>query len=299
MLLILLPALSSPACGQEAPGELPPTYADVAYGPHDRNVLDCWLADSAGPAPLAIYIHGGGFRSGNKASIVGRERSRKMVQALLDAGISVAAIHYRLVTQAPLPAAHHDGRRALQFLRSKAAEWNIDRSRIGAWGGSAGAQICTYLAFHDEMADPGNSDPVARESTRLACVVTSGGQTTMDRSWWLRWVPGYDEPHRDFYQDFGVTTEADYLDAVQDVSALSLVSADDPPIFMSYGMAPDDPVPEERAQGWKVHHVVFGVKLKEKMDALGVEAVLRHPGVEPSYGSATPFLIRKLRPGGK
>ncbi len=269
-----------------------PTHRNVAYGPHERNVLDLWLAKSAAPTPLVVYIHGGGFRGGSKQSL-----NAGTLRELLDAGISVAALHYRLIAQKRLPAAHHDCRRALQFLRSKANQWNLDKTRVGAFGGSAGAQLCMYLAFHDEMADPKSSHPLRRESTRLTCVATSGGQTTMDFRWWQKWIPGYEKPHRDPFEMFDAKTEAEILEIVRESSALSLITADDPPIHMSYGMSPKDPVPTDarKSQGWKVHHVMFGVKLKEKMHALGIEADLKHPGGSSTYASVAHFFKAKLR----
>jgi hypothetical protein len=132
-----------------------------------------------------------------------------MLRELLDAKISVAALNYRLIDQAKLPAAHYDCRRALQFLRSKSEEWRLDKTRFGAFGGSAGAQLCMYLAFHDEMAKPDSDDPVERESTRLTCVVTNGGQTTMDVDWWKKHIPGYTAPHRDFLDVFGAKTQSE------------------------------------------------------------------------------------------
>ncbi|HTI51122.1 MAG TPA: hypothetical protein VL475_09225, partial [Planctomycetaceae bacterium] len=51
------------AAGPEKPA---PTQMNVRYGPHERNVLDFWQAASEKPAPLAISIHGGGFREGSK-----------------------------------------------------------------------------------------------------------------------------------------------------------------------------------------------------------------------------------------
>ena len=69
----------------------------------------------------------------------------------------------------PVQAPMHDTARALQFLRSMAAEWRIDTTRIGAAGGSAGACTALWLAYHDDLADPAGPDPVARESTRLTC----------------------------------------------------------------------------------------------------------------------------------
>ena len=287
MLLILFSAL----CKAQQTAKPAPAYPDVAYGPHERHVLDFWKAESSAPAPLVVYIHGGGFTGGRKESI-----SADTLKMLLDAKISVAAIHYRLLANAPLPAAHHDAVRALQFLRTKASAWNIDKTRVGAFGGSAGAQLCMYLAFKDEQANPDAADSLQRESSRLTCVATTGGQTTRNFDLWVEWIPGYDTPHSDPLAYFGAKTKEEYLAKVPSVSALDLISEDDPPIFMSYKMAPGDPVPEDpdQTRGWKVHHVIFGVKLKEKMDALGVEANLVYPGAETKYESIAQFFIAKL-----
>ncbi|MBT7649570.1 MAG: alpha/beta hydrolase fold domain-containing protein, partial [Opitutae bacterium] len=136
-------------------GQMAPTHANIKYGEHERNVFDLWLAESKTPTPLAIYIHGGGFISGNKEKV-----SQQVVMQLLDAGISVASINYRYLSiETPLPTSHHDARRALQFIRSKAEEWNIDKSRVAAFGGSAGAHICMWLAYSDDMAKPKRKDP--------------------------------------------------------------------------------------------------------------------------------------------
>lgn len=284
-------ANGQPANKTRGPKKPAPTQRDVRYGPHERNFLDFWQAKSSRPTPLVVYIHGGGFRAGDKNSL-----NARVLGDLLDAGISVAAIHYRLLEHAKLPAAHHDSRRAIQFLRSKEKAWNLDPGRLGAFGGSAGAQICMWLAFHDDMAAPEARDPIERISTRLQAVATNGGQTTMDLDWWMKNIPGYESPHRPRTEYFGDRSEADRKKVIADISALSLISADDPPIYMTYGMRPDDPIPEGgRARGWKVHHVNFGVSLKEKMDALGVEADLKYPGAKTTYSSIQDFFIRKLR----
>src|SRR4029077_19557555 len=115
-------------------------------------------------------IHGGSWIGGDKSGYYGRAKT------LLAAGISMATINYRLMAQAkdekvvpPVKAPLEDAARAVQFVRSKALEWNIDRKRVGATGGSAGGASTLWLAFHDNMADPNSSDPVLRESTRLYC----------------------------------------------------------------------------------------------------------------------------------
>lgn len=264
-----------------------PTHADVPYGEHPQQKIDIYLAESDKLTPLVLYIHGGGFRGGSKRGV--------NPKPFLDAGISLASIEYRFVQHKRLPAAHNDCRRAIQFLRHHARKYNFDKTRIGAFGGSAGAQLCMCLGFHDDMADADADDAIGRESTRLTCVATSGGQTTMDFAWWHKNVPGYDQPHRDISAIFDADSPEETEKIVTEISALSLVSKDDPPIFMSYGMKPDAPVPAgARAQGWKVHHVIFGVKLKEKMDELGVEVDLQYPGAKTKFTSRDNFLITKL-----
>ncbi len=294
--VVILLLLSTPCIADDA---IPaPTFQNISYGPHKRHVLDFWQAESDAPTPLAVYFHGGGFGVFDKGKIV--KKWPATVNALLDAKISVAAANYRLIQHKPLPAAFHDSRRAVQFLRSKAGEWNIDSSRVAAWGGSAGAQIAMYLAFHNEMADPHSDDPVDRQSTRLTCVATRDGQTSRDYQWWVDHIPEYDKPHRDFHAMFGVKTRAEFLKKMADVSALSLISKDDPPIYMHYAMTPDAPVPvptrdnPRAAISFQGHHVVFGLELKKQMDKLGVEANLDYPGSKSEYRSVEQFFIAKL-----
>ena len=293
----------------KAKGLKPPTHANVEYGEHERSVFDIWLADSPKPTPLAIYIHGGGFRAGSKEKL-----SQNVLNELLEAGISVASINYRyLSVNTPLPTSHHDARRALQLMRSKAEEWNIDKERVAAFGGSAGAQICMWLAYSDEMAKTDSEDPIERESTRLTCVATSGGQTTNDIEFWqdmLATLLGPNIDPKSFARPLGKITDpeqariatwgAKTLDESREIasrhSALSIVSADDPPIFMSYGMNPtaNPPTDKTKLRGWLIHHVNLGIALKEKTDALELEAHLKYPGAETKYSSQVEFFVDKL-----
>ncbi len=158
-----------------------PTLSEVHYGDHERHVLDFWKADSRPPTPPVFVIHGGGWNGGSK------ERLSSFVdtKALLNAGISVVAINYRLMrhSQDVVPSVKaplYDAARALQFARSNANEWNIDKARIGAAGGSAGTCSSLWLGFHDDLADPLSEDPVARESPRLYCAGVIGAQTNLD-----------------------------------------------------------------------------------------------------------------------
>ncbi|MFO0946949.1 MAG: alpha/beta hydrolase [Planctomycetota bacterium] len=160
--------------------DLPPTRENVKYGPHERNAFDIWLAPSKEPTPLLVFIHGGGFINGDKGSI----RGKKVIRECLSRGVSFASINYRFRTQAPIQEILRDAARSIQYLRSHAKEWNIDPTRIAAFGGSAGAGTSLWLAVHDDLADPNADDPVLRESSRLTAAGLLNGQASYDlRDW--------------------------------------------------------------------------------------------------------------------
>lgn len=250
-----------------------PSLANVKYGPHERNVLDLWQAKSAQPAPLVVYIHGGGFRAGNKETM-----SAGLLAGLLAQGISVMAINYRLSPEVSFPAHYMDSARAIQFARAKAREWNIDPARIGATGGSAGAGTSLWIGFHDDMADPKNADPVLRQSTRLTCMAVGGAQSSYDPRVIREWVGESAAAHPALEGFFGVN------DATRDspeahrrfeaASAINYLTRDDPPVYAFYSEARVLPADAKPGQG--IHHINFGLRLKEKMDALGIECVVRH-----------------------
>lgn len=285
-----------------------PHFSNVSYGENERNVLDVWLAESTTPTPVAIYIHGGGFKAGSKEKLNAAERD-----ALLDAGISVASINYRLITTDPLPTAHHDAKRAVQFIRSKANEWNINKDRVAAFGGSAGAQICMWLAYSEDMADPTSPDPITRESTRLTCLATKGGQTSNERSFYqtkilpllndgtpveslIKPLAGEMEPEAILLKTWGARSSEEVEEKKKKYSALNLLTADDPPIFMQYSMPPDGKKPSDpnRVRGWLIHHVVFGTELKAKAEQTGAKAFLQYPGATTPYNSSVDFLKSNL-----
>lgn len=251
-----------------------PDVRDARYGPHERNVLDLWKARSEHPTPLVVFIHGGGFRAGDKSNL-----SRVLLSHCLDAGFSVAAINYRLSHQAPFPAPMHDGARAIQFLRTKASEWNLDPARIAATGGSAGAGISLWMGFHDDMADPSSADPVARQSTRLACMGVVGAQSSYDPRFIRKHIGGRAHEHPALLPFYGL--KADEVESPRAIamyeaaSAINHTSAGDPPVFLYYQES-KDPLPDDAKPGQGIHHPNFGVVLKEKLDALKVECVLKH-----------------------
>lgn len=283
--------LSSIAFAKDPPQ---PTYANVSYGPYKMDKLDFWEAKGKGPRPLLVYIHGGGWIGGDKNRVPGN------LQAFLDKGISYAAINYRLTGEASLPAPVHDAARAIQFLRSKAKEWNINKNRIALTGGSAGACTSMWLLCHDDMADPNAKDPVLRESTRVTAAAVSGGQTSIDPKVIEPWLGPNVLKHAMIYKSVGGKSMQDVMDNYQQHEALykefspyNHLTADDPPLLMTYGN--NMKLPSENA-GHGIHHPVYGVKMKEKADKVGTECHLLIKGVSKSdkYSNANEFLMDKL-----
>ncbi len=285
--VLLLLALSSSA------EELQP-LSDVPYGKHPRQVLDFYPAKSDKPTPVVFYIHGGGWQGGDK---------KTNPKALNDKGISVVAINYRYVKNAveekiepPVKAPLEDAARALQFTRSKAKEWNLDKTRIGATGGSAGGASSLWLAFHDDLADPKSEDPIARESTRLYCAAVNGAQVSLDPKQLREWMPNYGYGAHAFglpnFQSL-IDNREKVLKWIQEYSPIEHVSKDDPPIGLFYGgekpmlgASPKDPT----------HSGIMGLTLEEKLKSTGVDVVLvcpEHP--HPMYKSSTDYLIDRLR----
>jgi hypothetical protein len=301
VLLLGFPLFTTAQAQQPQGPGLAPTHADLAYGPHARNRLDLWLAKSATPTPLLICIHGGGFMAGDKR---GYRRNVQLVQSMLDAGISVAAINYRLTEggRNPFPAPMLDGARALQFLRYHARDYNLDKTRFAATGGSAGGMMLLWLGFHPDLAQADSEDPVLRESSRLQVLAPVNGPTSVDLRTLEAWFGVQSlTPHPAFRPLFGlpkdgpVPSTEQLLKDMHDASVINFVTADDPPVYLKYG--PDRPVTETSPPGLWVHHPTMGKQLKKVMDALGLECQLEirgGPKVE-GYQSQEDFIIRKLK----
>lgn len=272
-----------------------PTFANVPYGDDPVQVIDFYQAESKEPTPLLVNIHGGGWMGGDKSGVGG-------LAALHAAGISVASVEYRFVSQAaaagikpPVQWPLHDAARALQFIRSKAKEWNIDKSRVACTGGSAGACTSLWLAFHDDLADPKSSDPVARESTRITCAAVIGAQTSLDPKQMKEWMPNSSYGGHAFGQPGFVSFLANreqIMPWIKEYSPYELVTSDDPPIYLQYGPAPE--MGKETKD--PTHSANFGLGLQEKLKSVGVECELNYNGAtDIKHKNTVEFIIDKLK----
>ncbi len=283
-----------------------PTQANVPYGAHERQVLDFYQAKSDQPTPVVFQIHGGGWVAGDKKGVGGLEK-------YLAAGISVVSINYRYTTQAqaagvkpPVEWPISDAARALQFVRSKSKEWNLDKARIGATGGSAGACSSLWLAFHDDLADAKSADPIARESTRLWCAAVIGAQTSLDPKQLKEWTPnsrygghafGFmpdpkDTKTRDTQFAAFLAGRESVLPWIKKYSPIEHVTADDPPVWLIYSSSPA--LGQEQKD--PTHTANYGVKLQERCKQVGAACDLVYPGApDVKHPKVDDYLITTLK----
>jgi len=272
----------------------------VSYGSHPRNVLDFWKAESDKPTPVVIFIHGGGFRNGDKSKIQ-NPANFGQVKKCLENGVSFASINYRFVVDARLDEIILDCARAVQFLRSKAKEWNIDKTKVAAYGGSAGAGTSLWLATHDDLADPDNNDQVLRESTRLVAAALNGTQATYDFDKWSEVLELDENQVEQFYtgqdlQSYRISSKADYsreeiIELRKFLDMPSFIDPEDPPILLTCNIE-EGPITDK---GSFLHHPDHSIYVKKVLDENDVpnRIVLKSTPKEERI-SAIDFLLKHL-----
>ena len=281
--------------GKPAAASLQPTLANVPYGKHPHQVLDFYQVKTNRLTPLLFFIHGGGWMVGDKAN-------PDFLAKCLENGISVVSINYRFIPEAiadkvepPVKGCLADSARALQFVRSKAAEWNIDKKRIGGCGGSAGGFTSLWLAFHPDLADAQSKDPIARESTRLSCVLAFVPQTSLDPVQMHEWIPNNDYGHHAFalpnMAEF-IKQREKLLPLIKEFSPYELATADDPPVLLFYDSVPNLGQPFKDPP----HSANFGAGIVPKLKQVGIEYEFNHTGAKDlKYPDLFSFLTAKLK----
>lgn len=154
------------------------TYA-VPFGYRPLK-LDLWVPPTAGPAPLVVWIHGGAWIFGDRRDLPPTLRPDQTFDALLDAGIAVATIDYRLVLEAAFPAQLHDVKAAVRYLRSVADQLGLDPGRVGVWGESAGGHLAVLAGLTGHRADLEGDLGVVGPSSAVDVVVDWYAPTNLE-----------------------------------------------------------------------------------------------------------------------
>ena len=226
-----------------------PSMRDITYcstGGDDRK-MDVYLpsASYSTPRPAAVYVHGGGWTSGDKKSGAGMLD----VSELLSRGYVVVSIDYRLAPEYKFPAQIEDVKCAIRSLRGNSAIYHINPDLIGVWGGSAGGHLVSLLGVADQSAgfDVGQ---YLVQSSRVQAVVDYFGPSDLASS------DFGSAAHQAIHSVFGSQDE------LKSASPVTYITKDDPPFLIFQGEL-DTTVPAHQSQ-----------ELYDRLGAAGVPATL-------------------------
>ena len=219
-------------------------HRDLVYSEVDglELRLDLYVPDVR-PAPLCIWLHGGGWMRGSRS-----DRAAERLLPLVDHGVAVAAVQYRLSGQATFPAPLDDARAAVRWLRAHAGDHGLDAARVGAWGASAGGHLASLLALTDD-----GTDAQRRDSSVQAVVAWFAPSDLLRRDTDVPegplppFVTG-PPPEPSFEARLlGVNSVQDHRSAALAASPVAQVGAGAPPFLLVHGDA-DGLIPSEHSR---------------------------------------------------
>ncbi len=290
-LSVLVSVVAQPPGG---PGRVPPgvvAHRDLAYveSGHDRQKLDLYLPSTrpSSPLPVILWVHGGGWQNGSKASAL------PLRLGFVAKGYAIASIGYRLSDTAKFPAQIQDVKAAIRWLRAHAAEHGLDPERFVAWGSSAGGHLVALLGTAGDVKafDVG---PHLDRSSRVQAVIDFYGPSDF-----VRFVetPGYTS-HRSPDAPESKLIGGPVLenkDKAAAVSPVTYASKDDAPFLILHGAA-DPTVPPNQSEALHAALQKAGVA-----SALHILPGAKHGGPEftapAALGWIDAFLAKNLKTG--
>jgi pectinesterase len=227
------------------PGVTCSTQTIAVYPEHTVDLV-VYVPDKEGTYPAILDIHGGGWE---KRQV---ESDRPMMERLAARGFVTALVSYRLSTEAPYPAALHDCKAAVRFLRAKAKELKLDPERIGVMGGSAGGHLSGLLAMTSGKPEFEGDGPQREYSSAVrACIVMAATQDLV--------AANTGKPSASAVKFFGGTLE-ERRAIYEQASPITHVRAGVPPIIF--------------IEGEKDTLKIGRAEMQEKLRTLGIETAV-------------------------
>ncbi|MCH2182690.1 MAG: alpha/beta hydrolase fold domain-containing protein [Mariniblastus sp.] len=235
------------------------SHLDIAYvtDGHPRQKLDLHLPPGKSDRlfPLVIYVHGGGWKGGDK-------RSAPVVE-FIDRGFAVASLNYRLSQHGTFPAQIDDCQMAVRWLRDHAQQYQLNPNRFGAFGKSAGGHLVCLLGTQGNRAteNPGSAVPT---SSRVQAVCSWYGPTellSMNRQSGPDSQIDHDDKNSPESRLVGGPLQENG-ELARSASPLQHVTADDAPTLLMHGNR-DRLVPWQQSE-----------KLHQKLESAGVQSRL-------------------------
>jgi acetyl esterase/lipase len=245
------------------------TYATIpGYRPLK---LDIYSKQGAKDRPLLVYVHGGGWAMGNSRGLAAFADFPAVLADLAARGYAVAAVNYRLKSEATFPAQSQDVDAAIRWLRANAAAYGIDPTRVGVFGDSAGGHLAAMAAV-----DCDRSAPVEKGDCVQAAVPWYGiyDFTVTDK-------PRPPEDFKPIYDFLGCEDAADCVEEIKAVGPINYVDAKTPPFLLLHGEL-DAAVPVIQAQ-----------VMLDKLKSVGASVrMVVYPGVNHGWMAKDRDLMR-------
>ena len=235
-----------------------------------------------------MFFHGGGFGRGDKNGLEPRFRD-----LLLKRGFAVASANYRLRPEARFPAPMQDGARAVQHLKAHAETYGLDKNKFATAGRSAGGAIALWIAYHDDIANLDDPDPVNRESSRVRATAVINAQTTfrpkdLQRLFGADRVPGF------FANLLGKPLVSD---EAAKASPIVSYTRDDPPSYFLYITRGNGGKVDPSRPNTFIHNRNFADPVRELATQYGLPVTVKEarPGeLAPEYIEMCDFLAKTV-----
>ena len=275
-----------------------PAHANVSYGSDPHQILDVHLpSNSSGPWGAVIWF-GGIWASDKHAPL----------EHFLPANCAAIAVEMRSMGDAirdkvtpPISYVLLDARRAVQFVRLHAAEWNIDPDRIALGGGSQGTLPALYVACFGEAANPNSRDPVERVSTKVKGVGAWASQPSIDPKRMRDWVHGVEWGAPALGCSFAESLKKrdELLPMINKWSPDALLTKNAPPIYFGNDVGLTKPEKCEEMV-YKVHCPQWGLGFQRLAQERGATVYCNFPGhpTDP-YKDIWDFLLKMVSPASK
>lgn len=250
--------------------------------------LDLYLPPAsfanAGPRPVIVIIHGGGWIYGNPRRTAAFEDWPRTLARIAEQGYVVAAVSYRFASEAPFPAALQDVKSAIRWLRAQAPTYHIDPDRFVSWGDSSGGQLsamiavsCGVAALEPKVGEDYGADLAPPPAGVSDCV--QGGVAWYGAYDFMQPIGGpfpiYQHP---FFDCHGAPCREDKL---KPPSAVTYIDPKDPPMLLLHG-AGDKSAPPAQSR-----------EFLARLQAAKVPArLVMIPDVDHAWIGATPEITR-------
>lgn len=235
------------ACGTDPSNEMVPQtvnpnqkeFLDVAYATSSAaQKLDIFLpTTSTAPFPVLMWIHGGGWKGGDKAEFKNTNRFTELRKR----NYAIVVINYRLSGEAKFPAQINDVKAAIRWVKANASTYSMNPDKIGVWGSSAGGHLSALAGVSGNVAEledlsQGNNT----KTSRVQAVVDWYGPIDLLKMDEMAIAQGCGSSNHNAADSpesalvgYQITTVPDLVSMV---SPLSYITNDDPPFFIEHGL---------------------------------------------------------------